>query len=119
MAIYVDGRDGPESSNSLEFYDSFGRPMPKDMLDDCKLIVKCLKPKNFLKFKQNRVIHQSDESSNCGYFCMRFLIDRFRGMSFANATGYDDKMKINHISKNEKEIERLKEEPPFSYIDEE
>jgi hypothetical protein len=44
------------------------------------------------------------------------LIDRFRGKSFSDATGYDEKMKINHANINEKEIERLKTMKSFSYI---
>ena len=115
-AIYIDARDVPESSNSLEWYDSFGRPIPPDILEDCKLILKILKPKTILKVKENHVIHQKDESSNCGWFCCRFLIDRFRGKSFSEATGFDDKMKINHSNQDEKEIERLKKVPPFNYI---
>ena len=116
-SIYVDARDGSESSNSIEYFDSFANPMPKDMLEDCKLIIKCLKPNNFLKLKENRIIQQSNDSANCGYLAMNFLINRLRGKSFSDATGFDEKMKINHITKNEKEIERLKTEPPFSYIE--
>ena len=115
-AVYIDARDGPESSNSLEWYDSFGRGIPSDILEDCKLILKILKPSTLLKVKENRVIHQSDDTSNCGYFCMRFLIDRLRGKSFSESSGYDDKVKIDKINKNEKEIERLKDLPPFNYI---
>ena len=116
QAVLIDSRDGPESSNSLEFYDSFGRSIPPDVLQDCKLILKMLKPSTVLKLKENRVIAQSDNSSNCGFFCCRFLMDRFRGKSFAAATGYDDKVKINEINKNEKEIEKLKQTKPFSFI---
>lgn len=115
-AVYVDARDCPESSNSLEWFDSFGRPMPPDILEDCKLILHCLKPNTVLKVKENHVVHQKDETSNCGYFCCKFLIDRFRGKSFAEASGYDDRIKINHSNQNEKEIENLKNKPPFSYI---
>jgi hypothetical protein len=115
-AVYIDARNGPESSNSLEWYDSFGRSIPPDILEDCKLILKCLKPETILKVKENKVVHQSDDTSNCGYFCCHFLIDRFRGKSFSEATGYDDRIKINHINKDEKEIERLKAFPPFNYI---
>lgn len=115
-AVYIDARDGPESSNSLEWYDSFGRSMPPDILQDCKLILKMLKPSTVLKLKENRVIAQSDNSTNCGFFCCKFLMDRFRGKSFAAATGYDDKQKINEITKNEKEIENLKRTKPFSFI---
>ncbi len=115
-AIYIDARNGPESSNSLEWFDSFGRGIPNDILEDCKLILKILKPETVLKVKENRVVHQSDNTENCGYFCAKFLIDRFRGKSFADASGYDDKIKISHIKNDEKEIERLKNEPPFNYI---
>ena len=114
--VYIDARSGPESSNSIEWYDSYASNMPKDILDDCKLIIKCLKPESFLKLKENSIIHQSDKSSNCGYHCMKFLIDRFRGRSFAEATGYDEKMRYNNSKESEKEIERLKNQKPFSYI---
>ena len=115
-AVYIDGRNGPESSNSLEWYDSFGRPMPKDILDDCKLILRFMKPETILKIKENRVIHQSDNSSNCGWFCCRFLIDRFRGKSFSEASGFDDKVKIDASKQNEKDIEKMKDSKPFNYI---
>ncbi len=115
-AIYIDARNGPESSNSLEWYDSFGRPIPKDILEDCKLLLKMLKPETILKVKENKIVHQKDQTSNCGWFACRFLIDRFRGKSFAEATGYDDKLKINHSNHDEKEIERLKSMAPFNYI---
>lgn len=115
-AIYIDARNGPESSNSLEWYDSFGRSIPSDILEDCKLILHCLNPNTILKLKENRVVHQKDSTSNCGWFCCKFLIDRFRGKSFSEATGYDDHMKINHSNHDEKEIERLKHMPPFNYI---
>ena len=52
--IYIDGRSGPESSNLLEFFDSFGRSIPPDVLEDCKLILKIMKPETILKVKENR-----------------------------------------------------------------
>ena len=86
------------------------------MLEDLKLVEKCLKPSNILKLKENRIIKQSDESSNCGWFCVSFLIDRCRGKSFSEATGYDDKIKIDDSKHSEKEIEISKQQKPFSYI---
>src|SRR3954463_8884264 len=53
-AVYIDARDGPESSNSIEWFDSFGRPMPQDILNDCKLLLKMLKPSTVLKLKENQ-----------------------------------------------------------------
>ena len=51
-AVYIDARNGPESSNSVEWFDSFGRPIPSDILQDLKLILKCLKPETILKVKK-------------------------------------------------------------------
>ena len=90
--------------------------MPADIREDCKLILKILRPETILKLKENQVIQQSDDSSNCGYFCIRFLIDRFRNRSFSEATGYDERQKINMINKNEAEIEKMKHTKTFSYI---
>ena len=115
-AIYVDARNGPESSNSLEWYDSFARPMPADIREDMKLLLKCLKPETILKLKENSVLHQDDNTANCGYFCIRFRIDRFRGQSFSSATGYDEKQKYDMINKNEAEIEKMKRTKDFKYI---
>ena len=67
-AIYIDARNGPESSNSLEWYDSFARPMPADIREDCKLILKILRPETILKLKENSVVQKSGISSNCGFF---------------------------------------------------
>ena len=117
-AIYVDARNGPESSNSLEWFNSFGQGIPSDILEDCKLILKCLKPETILKVKENHVVHQADDTSNCGYFACKFLIDRFRGKSFSEASGYDDRIKINNSKHDEAEIERVKAFPPFNYISE-
>ena len=116
QAIYIDARDGPESSNSIEFYDSFGRSIEPEVLHGLKLLIKMLKPSTVLKLKENKVIMQSDNSSNCGWFCVRFLIDRYRNQSFASATGFDDKFKISEVTKNEKEIKKMKEMPKFDYI---
>ena len=69
-----------------------------------------------LKLKQNRVVHQQNESANCGFFAMRFLIDRFRGVSFADCTGFNDTFKVYDRERNEYEIERMKRLPPFSYV---
>jgi len=42
QAVYIDGRSGPNSSNSVEWYDSFARPMPNDIREDIKLVLKCI-----------------------------------------------------------------------------
>ena len=114
FAVYIDAR--PEGSHTIEFFDSFGRAIPESILADIRLLAQMLKPTTYLKVKENRVVHQSDDSDSCGWMCMKFLIDRFRGKSFAEATGYDDKVKQYAVEKNEAEIEKLKNQAPFKYI---
>ena len=114
--MYIDARPGPESSNSVEWYDSFATPCPPDIREDLKLILKCLKPETILKLKENGVVHQSDDSTNCGYFCCKFLIDRMRNKTFAESTGYDDRVKIDDSKYHENQIEKIKDRTPFSYI---
>jgi len=87
VAIFIDARSS--GSKSIEYFDSFGRVIPDDILKDLKLLVEMLQPGTLLKLKSNHVVMQDDKSSNCGYFAMRFLIDRFRGVPFSDATGFN------------------------------
>ncbi len=114
QAVYIDAR--PNGSQSVEFFDSFGRVMPEHLRKDIKLIIEMLKPKTFLKLKENRVVMQKDSTSNCGFFSVRYLIDRFRGVPFADATGWNENFKIYDRERNESEIERMKRMPKFNYL---
>ncbi len=113
-AVYIDARSN--GSQSVEWFDSFGRVCPPDIAKDLKLIVDMLRPNTLLKFKHNSVVMQLDSTSNCGYFCIRFLIDRFRNVSFADSTGFNDTFKVYERERNEYEIERMKKLPKFNYI---
>ena len=58
------------------------------------------------------MVEHQGESSNCGWFSIRFLIDRYTGKSFAESTGFTklkDKL-------GEAKIERFKRAYPFSYV---
>src|ERR1700704_813158 len=48
-AVFIDSR--PHGSNSVEWFDSFGRTIPVDIQKDIKLLVEALKPNTFLKIK--------------------------------------------------------------------
>lgn len=105
QAIYWDAR--PNGSKSIEFFDSFGDEPTSHQLKGIKLIVDKLKPDTYLKMKVNKVKQQSANSSNCGYFCMKFLIDRYRGKSFSDSTGYTQHIQSN-VKEGEKSIEKFK-----------
>ena len=104
VAWYID----PHKDKSIEYYNSFGEAMPDDLLKPLKDLVEKLDPETHLKLKENRVVQQSDKSKNCGPFAIKFLVDRYRGKSFPECTGYSD------VARGEKDIEKFKERfPPF------
>jgi len=42
-----------------------------------------------MKFKVNKIADQNQTSANCGFFAAKFLMDRFNGISFAEASGFN------------------------------
>lgn len=110
VSIYISPKDA-----SVEFYDSFGRePSPKVKLALKKIMDK-LNLKTMYKFKINRVKQQTDNSNTCGYHSMKFLLDRFKGKTFPQASGFDDRIQ-DKSKKYEKEINNLKKQKAFGYI---
>src|SRR5688572_14574459 len=105
VAVFADGR--PNGSQSIEYYNSFADDIPNDIREDLKKVGDKISPDNLLKLKVNYVKQQAERSENCGHFCIRFLVDRFHGKSFADATGYDQGLKTSAVTKNESEIENL------------
>ena len=55
-----------------------------------------------MKLKINMIKQQADDTENCGFFAMRFILDRFKNRSFKYASG-GDKSDIG-----EYEIEKFK-----------
>lgn len=83
QAVFI----SPLKSRTVEFYDSYGDDPEPELVDELSRIMKVIKPSGILKFKINKVKHQGN-SNNCGWFSMKFLIDRFNGKSFKEATGF-------------------------------
>jgi hypothetical protein len=99
MAIYLD-RDNQE----VDYYDPLAEHPPSlEFLRDIKLLVEKMRSPYLMKLKVNNVKVQGDHTSNCGFFCIRFLIERMSGMDFKEATRYDDS------KRGEKEIKKFKE----------
>lgn len=105
VAVYLD----PEES--LEYYDSFGREPPEQFNKDILHIVNKVKPNIYLKYKINKIVDQSSSTGNCGWFCIKFLINRYKGVPFKECTGY------NNFKIGEKDIESFKKKyNTFEYI---
>lgn len=95
---------------SVEFYDSFGNEPPKELSKQINKIMKKLNPDTYYKFKINRIKSQG-RSSNCGYFCEKFLIDRV-----INNKPFKEASVISNVRDGEKQIEKFKKSKVFEYI---
>lgn len=107
VAVYSDGK------KTIEYYDSFAKPPTQKFMSDLRWVVDQIKPDTYLKFKQNKIIDQDADSTNCGFHSSKFLIDRFRGRPFAECSGFDDSIRA------EKDIEKFKAKlgiRPFRYL---
>ena len=90
----------------VNYYDSLaendGEP-PKESLKGLKKIIDKIHPEYYLLFKYNQIQDQSPSSKNCGYFALKFIMDRYRNVPFKVASGFD-----KHYYAGEKMIKRFK-----------
>jgi hypothetical protein len=108
IAIYVDMKN----DMWCEIFDPLGKNnLSHKIIWLIKNLLERLKIENYLKLKINTIEEQWRLSWNCGWFAIRFLIQRFNNIPFINATSY------KKITKNEKDIEKLKNNyKTFGYI---
>lgn len=101
VAIYYDVSNDGEYI--LEYYDPFGNdPDNKKLIDKFKKLFEKLNIDAYVKVKINKIKQQSISSNNCGWFSIKFLLERLNGISFKDATKY------KKISKNEDDITEIK-----------
>jgi hypothetical protein len=106
-AIAINATPKEPDPYSVMYYDPFGRDIPDDMLKDLKVIANKISNR-MLRFKINRVQQQGKTTETCGLHSMKFITDILsRDRSFAQATGYKDKI-IDEHNKYEPEIDKLR-----------
>ncbi len=90
--IVIDNRD---DFTSAEYFDPLAeKSQPEQpLLDVMRKIAKKMNPEKYFKYKFNKLQRQNFNKSNCGYHCMRFIEDRYNGVPFSEATGWDSYMK--------------------------
>ena len=98
-------------NNDIEYYDPFGNNPTKMIPIKFKNFLENLNVNHYCKFKINKIKQQSTTSSNCGWFCMNFLLKRLNNISFIDATKYKP------VSENEHDIDEIKNKYNyFGYI---
>ena len=103
IAVFIDAL----KDMSVEYYDSFGDSPPPLFMREIKRLVDKLDLNVYLKFKVNSVVQQRADSTNCGYFSMKFLAERFAGRNFKFCSGWSE------IQKAERSIEKWKQKFPY------
>jgi hypothetical protein len=89
-AVYINNED---DYPTIEYFDSLAQgKMPEDLIKMCRRIAVKMNPEVMFKYKQNMLRRQSKMTSNCGHHAVKFLDDRFQGIPWSEATGYDSYM---------------------------
>jgi len=103
------------TKDTIEYYDSFGEDPPKNFFNNLKPILKKFgNDETIYQLKINRTKFQKINTVNCGFFAIDFLLKRYKGESFKDATGFDI---IEKSIQGEKNIKKLKKEiKDFDYI---
>ena len=69
-----------------------------------------------MKYKINNVRHEKWDGTNCGWYCINFILKRTSGHTFIEATKFNNNNN-NNISSNEKDIDELRKKYiKFNYI---
>ena len=84
----------------IDFYDSLTSEPTDECLTGLKILMNKMNDPLYYVLKINRVKYQSNTTSTCGAFALKFLDDMYHGKKFKEATGYDD-----HIN-GEKDINK-------------
>jgi len=85
---------------SIEYFDPFGEPPHQEIDRDLKKYIDMLELPYMLKYKVNTNKVQHNSSDSCGFISMLFLEDRFLGVPFMQATGWEKKKRLVTDSEN-------------------
>ncbi len=105
VSVFIDAR--PNGSHSIEYYNSFGEEPTKSFLKDIKKVASKLESDTYLKLKINKLCQQNNTSANCGFFAIRFLLNRLNNQHWTDATDWNSRIKEASY-RGEKEIEKFK-----------
>ena len=101
VAVYYDVR--PDGEYTCEYYDPFGEnPKDDNLIKKLKKMFENMQIDAYVKCKINQVKQQSISSSNCGWYCIKFILERINDISFKEATKY------KKIGQNEQDIKEIK-----------
>lgn len=107
-AVYINNED---SYPSIEYFNSLvDDDIPDRLYNSLRKIARKINPEMYFKFKPNMIRRQDAKKSTCGFHAMKFLDNRYNGVPFHQASGYDDFIEQNKGADNSKDGEEDVEE---------
>jgi len=109
-SVYINNED---DYPTVEIYDPLCMFRPShQFLASLKRIVCKMNPECLFKVKYSRIQQQSFKSAICGFFATHFLEQRFHGVPFSTASGFDSymdtvKIPIDMSEQGEKEMKPI------------
>jgi hypothetical protein len=98
------------TDDTIEYFDPFGEEPSARFYTEIKKILS----NGIFQNKVNRVKHQDDKTNTCGFHAMKFIVDRYTGKTFKEATGFE---LMDKSVKGEAEIEKFKNNvKKFGYV---
>lgn len=112
-AVYINNED---SYPSIEYFDSLvDGDIPDRLYNSLRKIARKINPEMYFKFKPNMIRRQDFKKNTCGFMAMKFLDDRYNGVPFHEASGYDDFIEQHKGADNSKDGEQDVEEYKKKY----
>lgn len=102
----------------MEVFDSLAKDMPKPLHNKLLALAKKWNPtSDLIQLKINKVLSQG-ATNHCGYFAMKFLLDRHKGQTFKQASGFDKFLHVldNSITQEKKILTFKSKIKPFELV---
>lgn len=85
--IYINNED---DFPSVEYFDPLTEgPPEQSLVNIMRKLCKKISPENLCLYKENKIRRQAKERSTCGWHTLQFIDDRWNGVPFSEASGYD------------------------------
>jgi hypothetical protein len=105
-ACYVNNEDDYQS---IEIFDPLVNEPENGLIDGLRKVARKMNPETLFKVKINYLQRQDKNTGTCGYHAIKFLEDRYNGVPFSVASGYDnyiEKHMPDHSADGEKDLKQ-------------
>lgn len=103
IACYIDLINDHE----INYYDCLGNKAPDIFKNEMKRLIESLNIDVYIKYKENLIKNQPDNSLLCAFYCISFILQRLAGLEFKYITNYKN-LNENNIKELKKKYEKFK-----------